>query len=731
MKTKPRFISPTKYAKYLVQYLYFLRYPILLVIAINVFTRLASGPLRYMTGNLFELRYSDQLRIVVMLVVLAGFVITFTSFLIMRALPRISKDFPPANLRQEIYNRLGNTKEKPRIKTKNGKYPLLVHVLYFIIVSGFILIVGLAIMGTTITHIVEVSSIGPIGAPARKIAISGIGIAVGSAFWCWLTAFAINRFSKHPAFPKWLIKLGDLMPSFYGEEKTWQLTTIILALSTFLVYTYIGLTKQLLSTSDLQQLPALGYLLLLLIVIGWILPALSLALDQLRIPTPLVLVVISFVCWLAFESDHFYEALPANANQPSSNNTDFTPEEAFQTWLTNKPISEYPVITLVTANGGGIRAAVWTTQVFKELQSELGKHFTQSIALISSVSGGSVGTMYFVDAFDNGPPTEDALEQAVRAANTRSLPQIARAIAYADIPRLFLGGLIPNDKDRGWALEKTWAQQLGSSYKEGQREIELITLGTWKQGVIEGWRPLVIFNSTIVETGERMLLTNVDSPRSDCLQSGQNYLYFNDCYPGYDLRIETAARLSASFPYVSPVSRPIDSSGQPITPGYHLGDGGYYDNNGVLSAIEWLRSVQEVLLSTDGADQNLASVPAGDQRKVLIIHIRSSPPLSRVPPNESAGWFYSFAGPVLTLINAWNSTQFDRDEILLDQFEQAVPGIEVEQVFFTYCGVASLSWQLSEYEANTIVEQGIDSCKDGRNRQALETVRTLFSQKEP
>ncbi|MEI9978454.1 MAG: hypothetical protein WDN23_05535 [Edaphobacter sp.] len=57
-----------------------------------------------------------------------------------------------------------------------------------------------------------------------------------------------------------------------------------------------------------------------------------------------------------------------------------------------------------------------------------------------------------------------------------------------------------------------------------------------------------------------------------------------------DLRLATAARLSATFPLVSSGTRiPLAFSKH----GYHFLDGGYFDNDGTSSAIEFLKSALE------------------------------------------------------------------------------------------------------------------------------------------
>ena len=55
-------------------------------------------------------------------------------------------------------------------------------------------------------------------------------------------------------------------------------------------------------------------------------------------------------------------------------------------------------------------------------------------------------------------------------------------------------------------------------------------------------------------------------------------------YPGKDLRVVTAVRLAATFPFVTllpgPTRRRLND--------YHMIDGGYYDNYGISSLLAWL-----------------------------------------------------------------------------------------------------------------------------------------------
>ena len=61
-----------------------------------------------------------------------------------------------------------------------------------------------------------------------------------------------------------------------------------------------------------------------------------------------------------------------------------------------------------------------------------------------------------------------------------------------------------------------------------------------------------------------------------------------DLYDGHsvDIALVSAARLSATFPIVSPSARAAGS--WPKRYRYHFVDGGYYDNYGMSTLLEWL-----------------------------------------------------------------------------------------------------------------------------------------------
>lgn len=462
---------------------------------------------------------------------------------------------------------------------------------------------------------------------------------------------------------------------------------------------------------DRGSMPALGYVLLILMLAGWALPGISFFLDRYRVPVLLPLLALSWISSQVFDTDHYYRLLAPKV-LPGPGTIGAPPKvvvpsvssgEAFRAAEAKNPEPGHPVVVVATT-GGGITAALWTTRVLTSLQREIGPDFSRSIRLISSVSGGSVGTMYFLDGFTpQGPPAVADLDRIVAASGKPSVDAAAWGLAYPDLWRIFFGFLLIRDKtlDRGWALERAWRGHLRSPDA---------TLADWGRGTAAGWLPAAVLNSTASETGEQFLLTPLgwDHP-----WKGR---FFSTTYPTRDLHVTTAARLSATFPWVSPMTRARDVNGRPAAPGFHLADGGYFDNFGVVSVVNWLRSLPE------GQWGELK------QRGLLLVLIRAFPdnPESAGPrARQRQGWLWSAVGPLLTMYNVRTSAQSSTGdvELALAQKVLACNGVNNLQVVFQLQRSSPLSWKLTEEEKRAILA-GWD---DQRNRESLEAARKFFS----
>jgi hypothetical protein len=160
-------------------------------------------------------------------------------------------------------------------------------------------------------------------------------------------------------------------------------------------------------------------------------------------------------------------------------------------------------------------------------------------------------------------------------------------------------------------------------------------------------------NASVVETGRRLLLSTTDLPSAS---SGR--IQFLEKYPGYDLQVATAARLSATFPIVSPAARAIHDSVYESSD--HVVDGGYTDNYGMASLGEWLNNGLSELQNSH------RKLPA----KVLILEIRSSPQAKDHDRPNQLGFIFQTLHPLLTLANSRDTGQLSHNNLERDLLTQ-------------------------------------------------------------
>jgi predicted acylesterase/phospholipase RssA len=490
------------------------------------------------------------------------------------------------------------------------------------------------------------------GAAAQKAA----AIAAGCAVAAGLVALGRVLWPKPSALLSLLVKwLTRRLGPGYADEKGNLLpghgfATLCLAIF-FTMYLLIALRA-------IPYTATLCSLLNLVLVGVYLLSGLTFLCDRFRIPVLLALAIPLLVSARWFDTDFYFAAARTSRVEP------FTPRQLMAA-------SPYDTAVIVCAQGGGIQAAAWTAEVLARLDEELGGEFAPRVRLISSVSGGSLGAMYFSAAYRGGKVSgHSAIIQAARAS---SLEEIAFGLVYRDLPRIFLPFASSRLADRGAAAERAWSAQVGAPAAG-------VMLAQWREETRRGQRPANIFNAMVAETGQRCLISTVDLGRS----SGR--LEFAGMYPGLDVRPVTAVRLSASFPYVTPAARVAAEVHEP----YHFVDGGYFDNYGVLSAVD-------VLLG--------GTAEAGPVKRILLIDIVAAQEQSAAL--KSRGWFYQVLAPPAAFLAMRNTAQVSRnyDDVRMAQMILEGRGLEFHQVTFRFAAEeAPLSWHLTQMESEAIDE---------------------------
>jgi hypothetical protein len=447
-----------------------------------------------------------------------------------------------------------------------------------------------------------------------------------------------------------------------------------------------------------QLFSALFALLTMLLIVTVVATGAAFFLDYFRLPLVLSLVAYWILMWTAFRTDSYYSMGP-----PPHAVAEKIPSQAEAPPL--PPVggakSAERTLVVVAAAGGGILASAWTAEVLTGLQAQFGDNFTKSIGLVSSVSGGSVGAMFFLDRWSDKQrgldPDPGVLDFVRQNAMSSSLEATAQGMAGWDTVKTFIP--IDDKQDRGYLIEDSWRTRLFRP---------AATMADWAKAARENRLPIVVFNATAVEDGKRMMISNCLLPDGPGFlnrpKDGSQAVEYGKLYNSLDLSVATAARLSATFPYVSPICRPRGNVSQP----YHVADGGYVDNEGVATALDWL-------------DHLLGQKPEQTFPFKRILFIRIVPFGDASPPDfhRSLGWFYALFGPLEAIVNERSTSQHERNELSLALFRKACDDVRITftTVDFQLTGLANppLSWKLSQYETKKVGDAWKELATDAKD----------------
>src|SRR5215469_4559555 len=510
------------------------------------------------------------------------------------------------------------------------------------------------------------------GEASRPPLLVGAALGIIVAF---LLLWGINAATNSRAKPR-TEHLNRVTPSWFAQQENLSAGYVspategfhlrpgharaaLLLLASTAIYIAIGIAKDI-RIGWQPIVPTLAYVLLLMMLLCWALAGLAFFLDRYRVPVVLPIAILFAVASVFHQSDYYYFLTKGQ------NREQVAPSEVMKAGNPNRTAA-----IVVAASGGGIQAAAWTARVLTGLEEKSREEpgpqqidFAKSIRFISAVSGGSVGTMYFVNDYaPNGVPND--LHQVLVRAEESSLDDVAWGLLYPDLWRTIIPLFPFKHADRGDSLERAFTRGDGLSKR----------LSDWRKDVLAGWRPASAFNATAVDNGARLVFSTSELGAA---VSGRMDFYDPELYSNYDIRIVTAVRLSSAFPHVSPAAR------ADLPPEIHVVDGGYYDNYGISTLIEWL----------DDALQ----APDNPIRRVLIIQIRDSAPNANTKPQAGRGGFNQSFAPIATMLHVRSTGQLahnDEDTSLIERV-RFQPDVAIESAVFEYCGeTPPLSWHLT------------------------------------
>ncbi|MEZ4776803.1 MAG: hypothetical protein R3D00_26745 [Bacteroidia bacterium] len=262
--------------------------------------------------------------------------------------------------------------------------------------------------------------------------------------------------------------------------------------------------------------------------------------------------------------------------------------EVIHSYLNSHPNDSFPIV-IVSAEGGGSRAAFWTTRVHSYLEQAIPGYYQNHLFALTGASGGSTGnsTFFAMKQGDVSPERMPAVSSEMFRENylSSSLTLLMGADLIKDIFGLSFG------VDRGRQLEYEWRNKLGSLLENGKTNAFCKPyLGFWYGGkgnmqLNDDVGPLLFYNMTRVQGGEHAIVSPVKINESgyrgiDLLESVYKQ------HPEQTLPLISANLLNASFPYVNPAGQ-IKDVGSFV-------DAGYFDNYGARTASYILKELSAI-----------------------------------------------------------------------------------------------------------------------------------------
>ena len=314
--------------------------------------------------------------------------------------------------------------------------------------------------------------------------------------------------------------------------------------------------------------------------------------------------------------------------------------------------ADAPVI-VVAAEGGGVRAAVWTALALARLDDATCGVFGRRVYAISGVSGGSLGAAFHVAQRASTAPAVPASAAAPRPCSAEGARASAEALRFfrndfispvlgaylfGDLMRQFpVASLLPGG--RGQVLEGTWEHDWADTPggpPPGANRFAQPFLELYRGDALHEL-PLLFLNATTVEDGKRAIVAPVRAAHVDAFD------LFHERLATAGLKLSTAVHHSARFPFVSPAGfieqRAGDGGAPALKPWGRVVDGGYFENAGAVTA----REIVEQLAAAQGGRRDnlhvliLSNAPRNPAERLcheILQDADAPPPLCRADPTK-------------------------------------------------------------------------------------------------
>jgi hypothetical protein len=336
-----------------------------------------------------------------------------------------------------------------------------------------------------------------------------------------------------------------------------------------------------------------------------------------------------------------------------------------------RQMEDKPHMYIITTSGGGNRSAAFTMNVLQRLDSVSGGELMKKTVLITGASGGMLGAAYFRELSrkkNSGHDINLQDKKYVEDISNDLLNPLFTSLVARDLAspaQRFKVGEYEYIKDRGYAFE----QKLNAN----TRGVLDNQLKGWYDDEKNARIPLMLFNSVVTRDGRKMIISTqpisflmkpvYDTSAGTLDPDAVDYGALFRKQDPLNLRMLTALRMNATFPYVLP------NVWLPSKPVIDVMDAGLRDNFGQETAIRFIQVFEQwIRENTSG---------------IIFIHIRDRKAGGWEHPFESNNITEVVTKPMLLLQYNWYKMQeYNQNDLL--SLSQSLLGKYFHKLSFIY-----------------------------------------------
>lgn len=347
-----------------------------------------------------------------------------------------------------------------------------------------------------------------------------------------------------------------------------------------------------------------------------------------------------------------------------------------------------PLLVIVNTSGGGSRSASWVFQVLRMCDSLSDFKSSKHIAMITGASGGTVGASYYRSLL-----LENYQTKKVNFNDKKYFEEISQdllnKLSFAASTNDLFFRYQSSFEDSEYSYDRAMAFESDLNENTGQRlNKPLLYFKVFeKQGII----PNLILTPSVVNDGRRILISSLGlsflmdsaspSPENNRVQENVDIHLLLKNQRSEKLRLSSALRMNASFPYVLPMTS------LPTTPEIQLMDAGARDNFGTKITVQWLMKLESWI------SQNTSGV--------VILQIRDNKRIMYNEQTRSFGLLDKFTTPISNVFTNFPRIQdYDQDELLratIGKYAVPIQTINLNLRELQKDRI-SLSWHLTKHE---------------------------------